>query len=689
MQISLITAGCLGVLIVSLYNKKYFSIAALSLFGSVLLLGSILSYKYQMNTVINSVVTFFEEVYKTFVISDYYLAEEYHIYSIIFISFLLTLAVYFLTVKYFKPKVIIIGGLTYFVCCQMIRLSYNRYGFFIFCFIAILYYLEGNVYRRISWEGIRDGKRRLSRRSLMVFSILLMSFCLLLTHKNTNALGWVNEVASDISKILGLSTGQSTGIQEDRDVSDLENKPYHNESFMMAVEADDILYLRGMVFDTFDGTTWTGGEPQIETDNYQENIEGLHLLAEGGDVNNLYELATATVTYKNIATDLLFTHLNTVELNEIEDLEGKDYTYTFQYYRLQYDDPQFVELLRKSNKESNETIYNKYITLPQDISEDIIEIAKNITEPYDADIDKVRAIEAYLSYNYTYTLEPDLSNYDHDDMVNYFLFESKEGFCIHYASAMAVMVRALGLPARYVTGYKLPYTVPVDELLEYEYIYYEDLDVKVPASEFGIQTYAVYDTDAHAWVEVYFDGFGWLAFEPTKVFYEEFHQYADDTNLLLPTLTNLSETMIGQKEVNGKNKWVLVYGLLIFLVVVICIPLLIRLQLKIRYSHSKSKDKLILQYHYHMMLLGLLYKPTEPSCTINQYMQGVADYFKDQDIDVMQGAKIFEKSMYAQDTIQINELIFIENMYSMLKNLTKQRMKRIQYMWYRYRNKIL
>lgn len=690
MQIGMITASCLLFHAISFYNKKYFSITAISLTSFIILFGSILSYKYQLNTVITSVSTFFNEVFKTFIISDYYLAEEYYIYSILLIAYLLTLVIYILTVKYFKPQVIIGGGLVYFICSEMIRLSYNRFGFFIFCFIVILYYLEGNIFRRISWEKIDDRKKRLSRRSLMVLSMILMAICLLLTHKNTNALGWVDQVASDISALLGFTAGQSTSVEEDRDVSDLQNKPYHNESFMMTVEADDILYLRGMVFDAFDGTTWTGGEPQFEEKNFEENMTALRLLADDEmDVSNFFELSSATVTYKNIETDILFTHLNTVELEEMGSLDDEEYTYTFQYYKLQYDNPQFIELLRKSNKGASELIHKKYTTLPSNISTDIEDLAKDITDSYEADIDKVRAIEAYLSYNYTYTLEPDLSNYDHGKMVDYFLFESKEGFCIHYASAMVVMVRALGLPARYVTGYKLPYTVPVDELMEYEYMYYEDLNVKVPPSEFGTQTYAVYDTDAHAWVEVYFEGFGWLSFEPTKVYYEEFHQYADDYNPLVPTLTDPSDSMTDQYEVNGYVKRLSIYGVMMLFLIIICLPLFRRIHLKIRYSKSNDKDKLIILYQYHMMILGLLYEPKQPYCTINQYMKDVAHFFKNQEIDVIQGAKIFEKSMYAQGKIQSDELVFVENMYSRLKDLAIHRMKRIQYIWYRYRNKIM
>jgi hypothetical protein len=75
--------------------------------------------------------------------------------------------------------------------------------------------------------------------------------------------------------------------------------------------------------------------------------------------------------------------------------------------------------------------------------------------------------------------------------VDYFLFDTKHGFCSHYATTMAVMLRTVGVPARVVTGYAM------GEWNQAEMAY------RVPES------------NAHAWVEVYFPGYGWAEFEPT------------------------------------------------------------------------------------------------------------------------------------------------------------------------------
>ena len=77
------------------------------------------------------------------------------------------------------------------------------------------------------------------------------------------------------------------------------------------------------------------------------------------------------------------------------------------------------------------------------------------------------------------------------DVVDYFLFEAKSGFCTYYASAMAVLLRLEGIPARVATGYA-PGTY-----------------VKEQGS------FLISGDLAHAWVEVYFPDYGWISFEPT------------------------------------------------------------------------------------------------------------------------------------------------------------------------------
>lgn len=138
----------------------------------------------------------------------------------------------------------------------------------------------------------------------------------------------------------------------------------------------------------------------------------------------------------------------------------------------------------------SEEIYKTYLQVMDDLPDRVKLLALDITKEAKTDYEKVIAIEQYLKNNYQYSLNPDIIPPD-KDLVDYFLFEEKEGYCTYFATAMTILLRTLGIPARYVEGYILPST----------------------PSEEG--TYIVTNKYGHAWVEVYFEGFGWLTFEPT------------------------------------------------------------------------------------------------------------------------------------------------------------------------------
>jgi len=125
----------------------------------------------------------------------------------------------------------------------------------------------------------------------------------------------------------------------------------------------------------------------------------------------------------------------------------------------------------------------------QEGSDSITYLSKPIVSIYNNAYDKATALESYLreiEYNELIEAPP-----EGQDGVDYFLFDVREGYCDYYASAMAVMARAVGIPARVAAGYAQG---------EYN-----------PETE----AYRVREKDAHAWVEVYFPRFGWVEFEPT------------------------------------------------------------------------------------------------------------------------------------------------------------------------------
>ena len=131
---------------------------------------------------------------------------------------------------------------------------------------------------------------------------------------------------------------------------------------------------------------------------------------------------------------------------------------------------------------------SSYLSLPAlDIR--ISKLAEDITASAPDNYDKAVVLEQYLRTRFGYTLELPRS-VPRDPLAN-FLFERKQGHCEYFASAMTVMLRTLRIPARLVTGFR--------------------------TGEFNDLTgqYVVRASNAHAWVEAYFPGYGWVSFDPT------------------------------------------------------------------------------------------------------------------------------------------------------------------------------
>ena len=105
--------------------------------------------------------------------------------------------------------------------------------------------------------------------------------------------------------------------------------------------------------------------------------------------------------------------------------------------------------------------------------------------------DKAKAIETWLRKNITYK-ESVSAPPPNVDAVEWLLFDAKEGYCTYYATAMAVMLRHLGIPARLGAGFA-----------QGQY-------------DAEIQRFVVRELHAHTWVEVYFPNYGWIEFEPTS-----------------------------------------------------------------------------------------------------------------------------------------------------------------------------
>ena len=148
-----------------------------------------------------------------------------------------------------------------------------------------------------------------------------------------------------------------------------------------------------------------------------------------------------------------------------------------------------VESLRSAGADYPTWVTARYLQLPPTLPNRVRTLAEDITKDHDNPFDKATALEGYLRtipYNELISAPP-----TGQDGVDYFLFDSRQGYCDYYASALAVMARAVGIPARLASGYTRG-----------EYRSVSD-------------AYLVRELNAHTWVEIYFPHYGWVEFEPT------------------------------------------------------------------------------------------------------------------------------------------------------------------------------
>lgn len=157
-----------------------------------------------------------------------------------------------------------------------------------------------------------------------------------------------------------------------------------------------------------------------------------------------------------------------------------------------------------------EKIQENYMRLPEGLTERVVTLSKELTKDATSGYEKLKRIEAYLN-TYTYTTHPKQVP-SGKNLIDYFLFESKEGYCTYFATAMAIMARCIGIPTRYVQGYCISTTSSMKE-------------------------YEVTGNEAHAWVEAYFEGIGWIPFEPTAGYSEYMYQAKDIYDKEKPNMT--------------------------------------------------------------------------------------------------------------------------------------------------------
>ena len=302
------------------------------------------------------------------------------------------------------------------------------------------------------------------------------------------------------------------GLRNDEPTHMLGGPADPKQGAVMRVETESDMLLRGTARSTYTGYSWEDYAAKSRVLYYdftrrakRADVFGTDLIEALEDPGAAFESVRATVTMLNEGSSTLFvparltdfdmTLKNALYYNSVGEMfltrnveKGDVYSFT----ALEPISPGAVSRLAAGMKNTRDAGYEEalrdYTQLPDGIDEGVYQIAEMFTEGAATDAEKAEAILNGLNANCAYRLDVEYPPQDRD-FVSYFLLESREGYCSYFASAMAVMCRMEGIPARYVEGYRV-YAEP-------------DGAVNITGE------------DAHAWVEVYIKGIGWVAYDPT------------------------------------------------------------------------------------------------------------------------------------------------------------------------------
>ena len=313
---------------------------------------------------------------------------------------------------------------------------------------------------------------------------------------------------------VSFSPTLMTGFTEDVELGQI-GEIKKSSAVVMRVETEkpigyDLLRWRGIALTTFDGKRWSSS---ARSQQLRPGEDGwIHTPEAALKANIFGPTIRYTVFLEPVATDAVFIagralslqgtfsggtatsfaamQRNYLNLDATDTLKNPFRNFTaIRYTGTSRLPPRDAGKLRATGAEYSDDITSTYLQLPAGLDRRIPELALEIAGNAKTPFDKALRIEAYLRTRFAYTL--DLTGKPGQDPLAHFLFETRAGHCEYFASAMAIMLRTLGIPSREVNGF-----LPGE---------YNDLG----------GDYIVRASDAHSWVEVYFPGNGWQVFDPT------------------------------------------------------------------------------------------------------------------------------------------------------------------------------
>ncbi|MBX6353700.1 MAG: transglutaminase domain-containing protein [Thermoflavifilum sp.] len=322
---------------------------------------------------------------------------------------------------------------------------------------------------------------------------------------------------------LGGGTGAAAvkNVGYSDDISELGGDFVEDPTPRLAVETSQPVYLRGAAYTTYNGHGWTEdsqlgetgaavGEPILQDPDsaFRNTLPAQPVRATIQVVNGDHLVSSHLfVPYAPVEIVSSQIHLNSGDfaLDAMDALSfggGFSTGDTYTVLSRVPEDPSQVlaSVKRASLAQAGDVVPAEVVNLqlPSNLPEDVIRLGQQLTAGVDGEYDAVERVISYLQSHEQYATQGIPVPAANQDFVEQFLFDTHRGYCMHFASAAAVLLRTAGIPTRLVTGYA-----------EGE---------PDPSYTGSGERYIIRNEDAHAWIEVYFPNFGWVPFDPTPGF---------------------------------------------------------------------------------------------------------------------------------------------------------------------------
>lgn len=456
------------------------------------------------------------------------------------------------------------------------------------------------------------------------------------------------------------------------------------------------LYLRGNVCNEYVGDSWETNLGEETLDYRVDTLMTLYAIFEetqdASYLRRFMQVKEHEIVVRNMKTKSLFYPVKILDISvkdaecvgdflQAANVNGRGYSYSYYFVDLDYANKQVADILRNSGnivyeedaynriytnmrelygieleyisyeefcklaEKSKEMAQSQYINPGGQVSENVRMLAKELTKNCNNDYEICKTLEKYL-YQYHYNKAVFVP--ENVNVLDWFLFEGKEGYCAHYATALAVMLRCEGIPARVAEGFLVDYKTHLDG-----------------------QTYSISSNTAHVWVEAYIDGFGWIRLEPTVVNAGNANAvwYADETveeEIEEEEFVEVLQPLEQKENDNSKISWVLMLKLLGGMVVIVGVILAGLFVYKI-ISIRKSNNPDVVFMHM-ISVLEKKYITKNPSETLSEYfgrlnMEG--DIPQEMQKELADIKKLMEAYWYGSGTVSGDDIVRMKNVSKM------------------------